>query len=97
MLLRRVDLYDNIPDLLINGYYDPGANEGSAFEELISFHGGLGGDQNRPFVLAPRAWRLDVETIVGAEQLHRLFKRRLDWLARSGESPPIETQNEPVF
>ena len=97
MLLRRVDLYDNIPDLLINGYYDPVANEGSAFEELISFHGGLGGDQNRPFVLAPRAWRLDVETIVGAEQLHRLFKRRLDWLARSGESPPIETQNEPVF
>lgn len=97
MLLRRIDLYDNVPDLLINGYYDPVANEGGAFEDLIGFHGGLGGDQNRPFVLAPRAWRLDVETVVGAEQLHRLFKRRLEWVARSGQAPSIEPQNMPAF
>jgi len=95
MLLRRVDLYDNAPDLLINGYYDPVANEGCAFEELIGFHGGLGGDQNRPFVLAPVEWGLTQETIVGAEQLHRILKRRLDLLVR----PPtrINTRQKAAF
>ncbi len=97
MLLRRVDLYDNMPDLLINGFYDPVANEGCAFEDLISFHGGLGGDQNRPFVLAPRAWRLDVETIVGAEQLHRVLRRRLEWVTNCDPAQSIEPQNAPAF
>ncbi len=81
MLLRRVDLYDNAPDLLINSFYDPVADEGCAFEELIGYHGGLGGDQNRPFLLAPVDWGLHNETIVGAEQLHRLLKRRVEALA----------------
>lgn len=90
MLLRRVDLYDNIPDLLINGVYDPIANEGCAFEELISFHGGLGGDQNRPFILAPCEWKMGGEAIVGAEQLHRLFKRRLELLLHLKE--PTRTE-----
>ena len=34
-------------------FYDPALDEGCAFEELISFHGGLGGPQTRPFILAP--------------------------------------------
>ena len=34
-------------------FYDPVLDEGCAFEELISFHGGLGGLQTRPFILHP--------------------------------------------
>jgi putative membrane protein len=94
MLLRRVDLYDNVPDLLINGVYDPVANEGCAFEELISFHGGLGGDQNHPFILAPCEWKMGGEAIVGAEQLHRLFKRRLEPLVRLNAPTRAETSAE---
>jgi len=90
MLLRRVDLYDNAPDLLINSFYDPVADEGCAFEELIGFHGGLGGNQNRPFLLAPEDWGLHHEVIVGAEQLHRLLKRRVEALA--SQEVPIQQQ-----
>jgi len=78
MHLRRIDLYDNTPDLLINSFYDPVSDEGCAFEELIGFHGRLGGGQNCPFLLAPVAWNLQTESIVGAEQLHRILKRRIE-------------------
>ena len=78
MLLRRADLYDNAPDLLINSFYDPVTDEACAFEELIGFHGGLGGGQNRPFLLVPVAWKLRYESIVGAEHLYRVLKRHVD-------------------
>ena len=38
---------------MVGSFYDPMLDEGCAFEELISFHGGLGGPQTRPFILAP--------------------------------------------
>ena len=38
---------------LVGSFYDPALDEGCAFEELISFHGGLGGSQTRPFLLHP--------------------------------------------
>ena len=43
--LRRTSSFDNCPDLLINSFFDPEADEGAAFEGLIGFHGGLGGQQ----------------------------------------------------
>ena len=38
---------------MVGSFYDPALDEGCAFEELISFHGGIGGAQTRPFLLAP--------------------------------------------
>ena len=38
---------------MVGSFYDPELDEGCAFEELISFHGGLGGPQTRPFILHP--------------------------------------------
>ena len=38
---------------MVGSFYDPDLDEGCAFEELISFHGGLGGPQTRPFLLYP--------------------------------------------
>ena len=38
---------------MIGSFYDPALETGCAFEELISFHGGIGGPQTRPFILHP--------------------------------------------
>ena len=51
--LRRTDGFAHVADIMVNSFYDPQLDEGCAFEELISFHGGMGGPQTRPFVLHP--------------------------------------------
>ena len=51
--LLRTDGFSNVADLMIGSFYDADLDEGCAFEELISFHGGIGGAQTRPFILAP--------------------------------------------
>jgi uncharacterized membrane protein YvlD (DUF360 family) len=76
--LRRTSSFDNCPDLLVNSFYDPVADEGAAFEELIGFHGGLGGKQTRPFVLAPAGFPQPAHPLVGAASIHELFKT---WVA----------------
>ena len=38
---------------MVDSFYDPVLDEGCAFEELISFHGGLGGPQTRAVPPAP--------------------------------------------
>ena len=79
--LRRTSTFDNCPDLLINSFYDPVAEEGAAFEELIGFHGGLGGKQSHPFILAPAGLTQPSVPLVGARSIHELFKT---WLAECG-------------
>ena len=76
--LRRTSTFDNCPDLLVNSFYDAQADEGAAFEELIGFHGGLGGAQGHPFVLAPAGLSQPTEPLVGARSIHVLFKT---WLS----------------
>ena len=51
--LKRTDSFPDAPDILVNSFIDTGKNEGAAFEELIGFHGGLGGYQTQPFLLSP--------------------------------------------
>lgn len=87
--LRRTSSFDNCPDLLINSFYDPDTDEGAAFEPLIGFHGGLGGRQSHPFVLAPTALTQPDGPLVGARSIHDLFKT---WLRETqGErSPSVE-------
>ena len=51
----RADGFKHCPDLYVNSFYDPDLDEGCAFEELISFHGGMGGLQTRPFILFPKS------------------------------------------
>ena len=55
--LLRADGFEHCPDLYVNSFYDPDLDEGCAFEELISFHGGMGGLQTRPFILSRRSCR----------------------------------------
>ena len=50
-------------------------DEGCAFEELISFHGGLGGPQTRPFILYPDGLEVGEEPLAGAAAVRKLLKR----------------------
>ena len=49
--LRRTDGFEHVADIMVGSFYDPELDEGCAFEELISFHGGLGGLADPPFIL----------------------------------------------
>ena len=55
---------------MVGSFYDPDLDEGCAFEELISFHGGLGGPQTRPFIMHPERLPVPDEPIVGAAAVH---------------------------
>lgn len=75
--LKRTDSFKYVPDILVNSLYDAQKNEVAAFEELIGSHGGLGGEQSKPFLLYPSSWNLEKEEIVGAEKLHKVLKDKL--------------------
>jgi len=76
--LLRTDGFEHVADIMVNSFYDPIGEEGCAFEELISFHGGMGGPQTRPFILHPVSLELPAEPLIGAEAVHRLLR---DWRA----------------
>jgi uncharacterized membrane protein YvlD (DUF360 family) len=68
--LRRTDGFPHVADIMVGSFYDPSLDEGCAFEELICFHGGLGGTQTRPFILVPPRLEAPAEPIIGAEAVH---------------------------
>jgi hypothetical protein len=92
--LLRTDGFTHAPDLLVNSFFDPVLEEGCAFEELISFHGGLGGPQTRPFILHPTQLPVPDEPIVGAASVHALLTGWRDSL--QSERPPQEPAPEPA-
>jgi uncharacterized membrane protein YvlD (DUF360 family) len=71
--LARTDSFPHVADIMVGSSYDPALDEGCAFEELISFHGGLGGPQTRPFILSPRELPLPDAPLIGAASVHRLL------------------------
>jgi len=93
--LRRTDSFTNAPDILVNSFFDPVADEGAAFEELIGFHGGMGGNQTHPFIMYPTGFSLPGSPIVGAATVHHLFKR---WMAEidAGTAPAPWIAPEPT-
>ena len=84
--LRRSDGFEHVADIMVNSFYDHQLDEGCAFEELISFHGGMGGSQTRACLLYPARLSLPAEPIVGAEKAHEVLAgwRRL----LQGDPPP---------
>ena len=69
--LRRIAGFEAGGDLIVIGHVDPVTNEVVSFEELVGSHGGLGGEQERPFLAAPPDWpRLD-PCPVGSPEVHR--------------------------
>ncbi|MFJ9967038.1 alkaline phosphatase family protein [Streptomyces avermitilis] len=91
--VRRTHSFPHTADIMVNSWYDPAEGEVLAFEEQIGSHGGLGGAQGRPFLLSPVAFSAPVDDgadLVGAEHLHRVFRR---WLREcDGPQVPLATQ-----
>jgi uncharacterized membrane protein YvlD (DUF360 family) len=88
--LLRTDGFAHVADIMVGSFYDPDMEAACAFEELISFHGGLGGPQTRPFVLAPEELPLPDEPIVGAAAVHGLLLGWRQHLAGPTEPVPPE-------
>ena len=68
--LLRTDGFAHVADIMVGSFFDPALESGCAFEELISFHGGIGGPQTRPFLLFPDRLPLTDDPIVGAASVH---------------------------
>ena len=92
--LLRTDSFPHAPDILVGSFYDSALEEGCAFEELISFHGGLGGPQTQPFVLHPASLPVGDEPLVGAAAVHELlvgWRRHLHGEAEIAPAPTADT------
>jgi len=85
--LLRTDRFPHVADLMIGSYYDPVLDEGCAFEELISFHGGLGGPQTEPFILYPPGLPQPAEPILGAAAVHAVLSGWRRTLQSGGARP----------
>src|SRR6185312_8681713 len=71
--LLRTDGFEHVADIMVGSFYDPELDEGCAFEELICFHGGIGGLQTRPFILHPTHLDVPEEPIIGAASVHGIL------------------------
>ena len=79
---------------MIGSFFDPHLDEGCAFEELISFHGGLGGPQSEAFVLHPGHLRVPDEPLVGAESVNALLR---SWRAGLAGTSSYATPTTPTI
>ena len=71
--LLRTDGFEHVADIMVGSFYDPELEEGCAFEELICFHGGIGGVQTRPFILHPAHLDVPAGPILGAASVHGIL------------------------
>jgi uncharacterized membrane protein YvlD (DUF360 family) len=88
--LLRTDGFAHVADLMVGSFYDPQLDEACAFEELISFHGGLGGIQTRAFILYPVALPAPDVPIIGAAAVHGLLSGWRSHLQAPASSPEAE-------
>ncbi len=87
--LLRTDGFEHVADIMVGSFYDPDLEEGCAFEELISFHGGIGGVQTRPFILHPKQLEVPDGPILGAASVHGIlagWRQQLQAGAKAAEA-----------
>jgi uncharacterized membrane protein YvlD (DUF360 family) len=87
--LRRTDGFPHVADVMVGSFYDPVLDEGCAFEELISFHGGLGGPQTCAFILSPPTLPLPDQPIIGAASVHGALRGWRRLLQPEAEPAPV--------
>ena len=91
--LLRTDGFEHVGDIMVGSFYDPNLDEGCAFEELISFHGGIGGPQTRPFILHPTHLEVPDGPILGAASVHGILAGwRQELQARGSASTPASAE-----
>ncbi len=81
--VARTARFPHCPDIMVNSTYWPQTEEVAAFEELVGSHGGLGGPQSFPFILAPATLSMPTQEIVGAAHVHHVLR---GWLAALGHT-----------
>jgi uncharacterized membrane protein YvlD (DUF360 family) len=95
--LLHADGFPHVADIVVNSFFDPATEEACAFEELISFHGGMGGPQTRPFLLHPAHLPAPDEPLVGAVAVHRLLRRWRETCNGAGaDDTPAGTTADPL-
>ena len=101
--LLRTDGFEHVGDIMVGSFYDPELDEGCAFEELISFHGGMGGLQTRPFILHPTHLEVPAGPILGAASVHGILAGWRQQLQRAttsgigGRAPEVaDVAEQPV-
>ena len=87
--LLRTDGFAHVADIMVGSFYDPELDEGCAFEELICFHGGLGGTQTRPFILHSERLPLADGAIVGAAAVHGVLSEWRRMLHGEADKAPV--------
>ncbi|MGE5407654.1 MAG: phage holin family protein [Syntrophothermus sp.] len=92
--VSRTDRFPHCADLMINSAVWPEFGEVAAFEELVGSHGGLGGTQSYPFVLHPSELEWPDEEVVGAERVHRIFRRWLVGLGHPSYGSEVDSPGE---
>ena len=70
-MLASATEMERAPDLYVNSSFDPDTMDVAAFEPLVGCHGGLGGWQDRGFVLAPSHLLAPSDPITGGDELHQ--------------------------
>ena len=80
---------------MVGSFYDPELDEGCAFEELISFHGGIGGLQTRPFILHPTHLEVPAGPILGAASVHGILAGWRQQLQRGNASGTAGVDGRP--
>jgi len=70
-MLRSATMMTEAPELYVNSAIDPDTLDVAAFEPLVGCHGGLGGWQDRGFVLASPDLLAPTEPILGGDALHQ--------------------------
>ncbi len=88
--LARLTCFSNSGDLVIFGRWDS-RGQVVCFEPHWATHGGVGGEQNRPFMLLPPHLDWDISRVTGPEQLYPLFMGRYGL-----QKPPPADQPDPA-
>jgi hypothetical protein len=83
-IIRESSFLD-CPDVIVNTKFDPQTEELCGFENQVSHHGGLGGPQNRPFVLYPAVLPYDGKPVIWATGVYHLLRGWRD-AAQSGQA-----------
>ncbi|MEV6109843.1 phage holin family protein [Streptomyces sp. NPDC051940] len=95
--VARTDTFPHVADIMVNSAYDEEHGRVHAFEDQIGSHGGLGGSQNRAFLLWPAELTPPVrpeEELVGAEHVHAVLRGWLDEAERGRGAVSDEAAGE---
>lgn len=78
--LSKLNSFDRSGDLIIFGDYED--HHQINFETQVGGHGSLGGEQQFPFIMAKREWRLNTSDVTCASDLYPLLRRLRDRLVK---------------